>query len=169
MFDDVGKVMRIIFVAILLFASSTFSGCILEDQSDIVDDSPGHPCTHSGPSIEDHEDVANENENDDHLLNITWREQQGSSVSAPYYPSFSDLDIKLVNGDGEEFFIGQEIYISSMSADSDDVWEANETITISENGTDITGPDSFIEFTVWMLTCPDHQIPWNDYSEHTVY
>jgi hypothetical protein len=169
MIPNIGTTMRVAIIALLLFASSAFSGCILEDQSDIVDDGPGHPCTHSGPIIEDHEDVANENENGDHLLNITWREQQGSSVSAPYYPSFSDLDIKLVNEDGDEFFNDQEIYISSMSADSDDVWEANETITISENGTDITGPDSFIEFTVWMHICPAHQISWYDYGEHGVY
>ena len=161
--------MRFAAIAFILFASSVFSGCISDDQSDIVDDSIGHPCTHSGPNIEDHEDVANENENDDHLLNITWREQQGSSVSDPYYPSFSDLDIKLVNEDGEEFLMDQEIYISSMSGDSDDIWEANETITISENGTDITGPDYSIEFTVWMYVCPAHQEPWSDYGEHGVY
>jgi hypothetical protein len=51
--------------------------------------------------------------------------------------------------------------------ESDDIWEAGETITISENGTDITGPDSFITFSVWMYVCPSY--PWNDYGEHGVY
>jgi hypothetical protein len=159
--------MRVILISILVLMSSMFSGCILEQNSNIIDDSEGHPCTHSGPNIEDHDDVANQEDTDDHLMNITWREQDGSSVSAPFYPSFSDLNIKLVNEDGEEFFLDQEIYISSTLDDSDDIWEAGETITISENGTDITGPDSFITFSVWMYVCPSY--PWNDYGEHGVY
>ena len=73
----------------------------------------------------------------------------------------------MVNGDGDEFFLDQEIYISSTSDDSDDVWEEGETITISENGTDITGPEYFITFSLVMYVCPSY--PWNDYGEHGVY
>lgn len=92
---------------------------------------PGNPIS---VTVNDHADAITTGGNDNlFLLNLD---------SADANISISNLRIELEDGDGNVHELAGNILISSQSGTDDSWWEIGETITLIENGVDISGDGS---------------------------